>query len=196
MRLARRAAGEGTITHAAAGGRLVEIDAAVSHPAVAAATRCSIALVGRVNMVRVVLFIGATVAVWLLAAASTSLAAPTSTAAVKPKPWQRSTAQAAAKVDGSSRFYEGIRSFGKSSCRGLGKQVARRYTSFTCTFSAQGRLSDPAVTKQAWLRVRPAGQGGACISLVGLAQINPACLTAKGLVEIAFPRPSDQVRIA
>lgn len=141
-----------------------------------------------------------------IAAVLSLLSASTASAATapKPKPWQWTTAQAQAKIDAAipPSLYGDFNRYSKSTCRGLGKQVARRYTAFACSFTTQarpavgGNPARPAETKTAWLKVRPEGKGGACISVVALARINPACLSAKGLVAITSPTPAGLIQVA
>ena len=85
------------------------------------------------------------------------------TAAVKPKPWAWTTTQAGQHVDGK--------------CRGVGKAVAKRWVAFSCTTDGQ----------RAWVKVRPRGKGGACVSGKSLAAVNPLCLSARGLVPLGEP---------
>lgn len=81
----------------------------------------------------------------------------------KPKPWAWTSAQAGQHVDGT--------------CRGVGKAMEKRWVAFSCTLDEQ----------RAWVKVRPRGKGGACVSAKSLRAVNPVCLAARGLVPLVQP---------
>lgn len=81
----------------------------------------------------------------------------------KPKPWAWTTAQAGQHVDGK--------------CRGVGKPVAKHWVAFSCTVDGS----------RAWVKVRPRGKGGACLSAKSLAAVSATCLKARGLVPLGEP---------
>ena len=85
-----------------------------------------------------------------------------------------------------------------SSCRGTGKQPVRaRWLAFTCTFPWRvGDLKSPRVTRTAWVKVQQAGKGGACISVTGAPNVNPKCLTAKGLVQSSDSSAAGAIQVA
>lgn len=122
-------------------------------------------------------------------------------AATKPKPYMWTPAQAADRLDSAlshDREAFGERaSFTGIACRGTGKQVAKRWVAFACTVTVRTSGFDATTKKRpAWLRVRPFGKGGACVSVKSAAAISRACLTAKGLVEPSSASPEGEIQKA
>ena len=99
--------------------------------------------------------------------------------AVKPKPWAWD-ARTAARQLGALELYGRESGTLTARCAGKGKAVAKRYVAFQCstTWTPRGISSTP-VTATAWVRVRPVGKGGACVSFVSMAKVPAVCL-AKG----------------
>lgn len=102
------------------------------------------------------------------------------TAAVKPRPYQWTTAQASAALmrQAEDFYYEvGVESHDITTarCRGTGKAVQRRFVSFICIAAAPRGISDPVLNLRVPAKTRRAG--GLCWA-VAPAPIPSGCLAA------------------
>jgi hypothetical protein len=130
-----------------------------------------------------------------LSAALALGAATTTAAAVKPKPyqWTASQAVAAIRAHGKELYVEQERFLPRDlvslTCRGTGKSVAGRFTSFRCAATFEPSGSPDTVLKEyrATFTVRTRKAGGLCWST---AVIPSACLApgkrARGSVAQAY----------
>jgi hypothetical protein len=104
------------------------------------------------------------------------LAASSGAASVKPWFWTPGQAAASLRANAPALFPElrplGVRNV---SCTGLAPGSAGRFDAFACTatLTHKGTTS----SRKAWLKVRHAGSGSACLSRVSLGKISAACLS-------------------
>ena len=125
----------------------------------------------------------------IIVVAAALVAATSAYAAVKPKPWQWTTAQAASALilwDPSvfpSR--ERMEAVNKARCTGRGKAVQGRFVAFRCVTGFGQRTGNVAKTAVLWVRVRKVGRGQPCVSLTSLAAIPAECLDPTGAPRVA-----------
>lgn len=101
-----------------------------------------------------------------------------SASAARPKPYQWTPAQAAAKatVAFGVKAQKGGR-YTPVVCKGTGAAAAGRFVAFACSYTyRKGAVSTPAETVRLWVKVRPVGAGGACVS--ASPSVPAACLRA------------------
>jgi hypothetical protein len=111
----------------------------------------------------------------LALAAFASLSVVASAAAAQPWLWTPRQAASALKAQAPSVF-AGLAPFTvkATTCAGVSPATAGRYDAFACTQTlVRNGLSS---RHKAWLKVRHAGTGTACISRVSLAKIPSSCL--------------------
>lgn len=113
-----------------------------------------------------------------------------------PQPWQWTPAKAAEKA--TVGLGVKVTSGGRYSpvvCRGLGRSTGGRFTSFACSYTyRKGAFGTPAETFRAWLKTRPSGAGGGCLSRT--PTIPAACLRATASVGRPNADPVSDVRVA
>lgn len=98
--------------------------------------------------------------------------------AARPQPWAWDTKTAARQL-GTLELFGRESGTLTARCSGRGKAVSKRWVAFRCSIVWTPRSGDVS-RSTAFVKVRPVGKGGACVSFVSLAAVPAACL-AKGV---------------